>query len=108
MTLRSMKGYAAPPGHYDELGSGGGDAVHAHWEPFFASPEMTAPGLLAERWRGAERMIRENGVTYNVYGDPRGLDRPWPLDPIPAIVPAEEWRRLEAAPIPRPRPFDAI
>ena len=30
------------------------------------------------------KLLRENGVTYNVYGDPRGTDRPWELDPVQA------------------------
>ena len=30
-----------------------------------------------------ERQIRENGITYNVYADPKGADRPWEVDPLP-------------------------
>ncbi|HWK47272.1 MAG TPA: circularly permuted type 2 ATP-grasp protein [Stellaceae bacterium] len=99
--------FTAPSGHYNELGSSTG-ALHPHWQPFFASSEIATPGLLDERWRGAERMIRENGVTYNVYADPRGLDRPWPLDPIPMIVPATEWQALEKGLVQRARLLDAI
>jgi uncharacterized circularly permuted ATP-grasp superfamily protein len=32
------------------------------------------------------RRILENGVTYNVYADPKGADRPWELDPLPLIL----------------------
>ena len=42
-----------------------------------------------------ERAIRENGVTYNVYGDPQGIDRPWELDMVPLSSRADEWSRLE-------------
>ena len=45
--------------------------------------ELDAP-LAAKR----QQLIRENGVTYNVYGDPRGMDRPWQLDPIPLLIAA--------------------
>ena len=34
----------------------------------------------------ANAQIRENGVTYNVYGDPKGVDRPWELDPLPLLI----------------------
>ena len=45
---------------------------------------------IKRRWEEAQDLIRENGVTYNVYGDPRGMDRPWQLDPIPLLIaPAE-------------------
>ena len=42
-------------------------------------------GELTHRWEEARHLIRENGVTYNVYGDPRGMDRPWELDPVPLL-----------------------
>jgi uncharacterized circularly permuted ATP-grasp superfamily protein/uncharacterized alpha-E superfamily protein len=41
--------------------------------------------------------VRENGVTYNVYADPQGADRPWELDLLPMILSHEEWRGIEAA-----------
>ena len=42
------------------------------------------------------RLIIENGVTYNVYADPQGRDRPWQLDPLPLLIDHREWRELEA------------
>ena len=51
---------------------------------------------VAKNWRAAgrraEQRIRENGVTYNVYGDPLGMNRPWNLDAIPLLIPPAEWR----------------
>ena len=38
------------------------------------------------RWEESQDLIRQNGVTYNVYGDPRGMNRPWQLDPIPLLI----------------------
>ena len=32
------------------------------------------------------RMIVENGITYNVYADAQGRDRPWILDPLPYLI----------------------
>ena len=51
---------------------------------------------LSRRWGEAQHLIRENGVTYNVYGDPRGMDRPWQLDPIPHFIVAERSRAPRA------------
>ncbi len=56
---------------------------------------------MTRRWTQARQLIRENGVTYNVYGDPQGLDRTWQLDPIPFILPPEEWRQIETGLIQR-------
>jgi uncharacterized circularly permuted ATP-grasp superfamily protein/uncharacterized alpha-E superfamily protein len=41
------------------------------------------------------KLLEENGVTYNVYGDPDGLHRPWLVDTVPLIISAPEWRVLE-------------
>ena len=65
-------GYAPPAGGFDE-------ARNPHWAPFFASLDELGPAEIAHRWWDAQHLIRENGVTYNVYGDPRGAARPWQL-----------------------------
>ena len=43
-----------------------------------------------------ERQIRENGITYNVYADPKGADRPWEVDPLPLLIAPAEWAEIEA------------
>ena len=48
-------------------------------------------GELAHCWQQARRMIHENGVTYNVYADARGMERPWELDPLPWVIGPAEW-----------------
>lgn len=42
-------------------------------------------------------LLRENGVTYNVYGAAKDLERPWELDPVPLMMSIEEWQPLAAA-----------
>src|SRR5450756_262283 len=54
------------------------------------------PDELGRRWSRAERRIRENGITYNIYSDPLGANRPWKIDIVPLLISAEEWRFLEA------------
>src|SRR5262249_50066742 len=60
------------------------------------------------RWENGRRLIREHGVTYNVYGDPQGMDRPWALDLVPLLIAAEAWARLEAGLIQRARLLNLI
>ena len=72
-------------------------ALRAHWDPLVRA--LHGDGLArssAGAGRPARRLIHENGVTYNVYGDPRGMDRPWELDPIPLVLPRREWERARA------------
>ncbi|MGK4511453.1 circularly permuted type 2 ATP-grasp protein, partial [Klebsiella pneumoniae] len=51
---------------------------------------------LDRRWEQVRQLIRENGVTFNVYGAEDGMDRLWQLDPFPMIVHASEWSRISA------------
>jgi len=57
----------------------------------------TTPESMRELAQWVQRQVRENGVTYNVYADADGADRPWELDLVPLILPPEEWAGIEAA-----------
>ena len=102
-----LSGYQ-PRGHgHDELVAPGGD-LRPHYDTFVRSIEALGRHELASRWENAKRTIRDNGVTYNVYGDPEGVDRPWTLDMIPLVVPSSEWSRLEAALVQRARLLNSV
>src|ERR1700683_5474929 len=66
------------------------------------------PEELGRRWERAERRIRENGITYNIYSDTLGANRPWKIDIVPFLIPAEEWRFLEAGIVQRARLLSRI
>lgn len=95
-------GYSPAQGIYDEMSSAPG-VFRPHWDAYLASLSEIGSEELARRWRTARQRIRENGVTYNVYGDPLGMDRPWNLDAIPILISPTEWRELEAGLIQRAR-----
>jgi uncharacterized circularly permuted ATP-grasp superfamily protein/uncharacterized alpha-E superfamily protein len=80
---------------YDELLEPDG-SIREHWRALI--DHLANGGADAAR-RSVEltrRLIVENGVTYNVYADPQGRDRPWQLDPLPLLIAADEWRTIEA------------
>lgn len=87
--------YATQLGIYDEMYATENKAL-PHWERFMAALEAMGGEKLELRRREAQRLLRENGVTYNVYGDSQNLTRPWRLDPIPLLISSEEWRAIEA------------
>ncbi|MFT3829443.1 MAG: circularly permuted type 2 ATP-grasp protein [Opitutaceae bacterium] len=97
---RLLAGYRPVAGCYDELRDAAG-AVHPHWEPLVADLAGKSVAELQRRWETGGRFIRDQGITYNVHGEPDGLDRPWRLDPVPLVLSAEEWRPLETALIQR-------
>ncbi len=85
--------YAPRPTAYDESFDTDG-RPRAHQVELWRGLEALGASEISKRWEQGRRLIRENGVTYNVYGDPRGMDRPWVLDPIPLVISAEEWAKL--------------
>jgi uncharacterized circularly permuted ATP-grasp superfamily protein/uncharacterized alpha-E superfamily protein len=85
---------------YDEL-SDDGVTPRAHWAHLMESLQEIGPEELGRRWSRAERRIRENGITYNIYSDPLGANRPWKIDIIPFLIAADEWRFIEAGVIQR-------
>ena len=50
---------------------------------------------LNRRRANLQRQIRDNGVTYNVYADAEGPQRPWSLDLFPMLVSSQDWARIE-------------
>ena len=85
---------------YDESSSDG-VTPRPHWAHLMEWLRTIGPEELSQRWERAERRIRENGITYNIYGDPQGANRPWRIDIVPLLIPAEEWRFIEAGVIQR-------
>lgn len=102
-----LAGYAGLDSAYDELIEPTGE-VRLHWRTFVDGLDRLGPAEFGQRWREARDLLRENGVTYNVYGDPRGLDRPWQLDPLPLLLSPAETERLEAGLVQRVRLLEAI
>ncbi len=88
--------YAPGGPYFDEMVETGGE-VRGAWRTLADSLRRIGPDGLARRWQQGQRLIRDNGITYNVYGDPHGTDRPWPVDPIPMTIGEAEWARIDAA-----------
>ncbi|HLP09433.1 MAG TPA: circularly permuted type 2 ATP-grasp protein [Opitutaceae bacterium] len=97
---RLLAGYQPAADAFDELRDATG-AVRPHWEALVADLAGKSVAELQRRWETGRRFIRDQGITYNIYGEPDGLDRPWRLDPVPFVISAAEWRPLEAALIQR-------
>src|SRR3974390_2139336 len=95
MLLTALANYAGTAGRYDELIDVTG-AVRPHWRVLLERLQADWPDSARRGVELARRLVVENGVTYNVYADPQGKDRPWALDPLPVILTAAEWRDIES------------
>jgi uncharacterized circularly permuted ATP-grasp superfamily protein len=51
---------------------------------------------LAERERVRDAAFRQAGVTFTVYGEGEGIERTFPMDLVPRLIPADEWQTIEA------------
>jgi len=59
---------------------------------------------LAARQAAAELAIRQMGITFSVYSEAEGtIDRSWPFDIVPRIIPKKEWDQVEAGLVQRAR-----
>ena len=90
-----LSGYSALEGRYDEL-LAAPKQPRPHWEAFLRSLAAREGAEVGDTLALMEREIREHGITYNVYADPKGADRPWEVDPLPLILSAQEWEAIEA------------
>jgi uncharacterized circularly permuted ATP-grasp superfamily protein/uncharacterized alpha-E superfamily protein len=104
---RLLRDYKVTPGVYDEMLDPSG-AVREPYRRLLAELDQLGPEELQRRWDTGRRFIHEQGVTYNVYGDPLGMERPWELDSIPIMISAAEWGRLESALIQRAQLLNAV
>jgi len=99
--------YQPNAGYYDEMVAAQGN-LRPHWRPLIEPLEQMGEAGFARRWQEGRRVIRENGITYNVYSDPQSNPRPWPLDPLPLVLDSTEWAFLSAAIEQRARLLNAI
>ena len=65
------------------------------WTTFFNFLGTDGFYDLNHRSANLQRQIRDNGVTYNVYADADGPQRPWSLDLFPMIVSEQDWAKIE-------------
>ena len=83
-------------------------SLRAHWQPFIKMMDGLGRGEILTRSDHARRIIRENGVTHNVYGDSDGLARPWNLDLLPLLLYNAEWSALAESLSQRARLLNAL
>ena len=78
---------------FDELCLADGSA-RPQWLTVLDLLENTSPLDIEARLAGAQQHIRDEGITYTIYADPQGRDRPWALDELPLVLAAEDWAPL--------------
>jgi len=84
-----------PASFYDEMVDPV-QGVRPHYQPFDGWLKSQPADMLAAKRAESDLTFRRVGITFAVYGDDAGTERLIPFDIIPRIIPAKEWRTLEA------------
>jgi len=80
---------------YDEMVDATG-SPRPHYRRLFERLKQTEPDDFRRRKAMTDLSMRQDGVGFTVYRAEEGIERVWPMDPVPRIIPASEWRRIEA------------
>ncbi len=88
-----FEGYDPGP-FFDEAVDAEGLA-RPHYETLLRHLAEVTPGALAERESVRDAAFRSAGITFTVYGEGEGIERTFPMDLVPRIIPADEWAHLE-------------
>ena len=86
-------------GFYDEVVDVDG-AVRPHYRRLAGALSMLDPDDLARAERRRTSAFQTQGITFTVYGDDSdsagaGIERRFPMDLAPRVIPSEEWAHLE-------------
>ncbi len=106
----ALAGQLAAPvklGHYDELRDASG-ALRKPWQTFFSYLGEAGITGLPQSSETIDRLIQQNGITYNVYGDQQDQTRPWSLNALPMLITPADWRGISTSLQQRAKLLNAI
>ena len=81
-------------GSFDEVH--GPDGVRPHYLALMNRLTEIGDAELSDRLGLLDSFFRTLGITFAVSGHEGGLERTWPMDLVPRIIPTEEWTHIEA------------
>jgi uncharacterized circularly permuted ATP-grasp superfamily protein len=79
---------------YDEMFDGH-RRPRPHYQALYRRLQELSPDEFRRRKAMTDLSMLQEGVGFTVYRQEEGIERVWPMDPVPRIIPAGEWRRIE-------------
>ena len=106
--LADSAAYAPRDGFVDEVFAGPGTA-RDHAAGLVSTLDRMGRLVLMDLGRRRDEAFRQQGITFAI-SDPSGgaQDRPFPLDLVPRIIPAQEWNAIERGLVQRIRALNAF
>jgi uncharacterized circularly permuted ATP-grasp superfamily protein len=71
-------------------------APRPHYRGLVTTLESFTVDEIDRRERLQRISLVDQGITFTVYGEKEGIERIFPFDFVPRIIPAREWERIEA------------
>lgn len=99
--------YVPRPDRYDEAFDAEG-RPRGSWERLALAAHRASRAAITRRAQTIRRTVEQYGVTYNIYDDPQGTDRPWEVDVLPFVIGKEEWHFLANAIAQRARVLNRV
>jgi uncharacterized circularly permuted ATP-grasp superfamily protein len=87
-------GYA-PERFFDEVFTPDGE-IRSHYGSLVKRMGELTPDELTRRERLRDEAFRSQGITFTVYGEEDGIERTFPMDLLPRVIPADEWVMIES------------
>lgn len=84
------------------------NTIKPEWNYLLSSLSNIGIKGLNERQEKAKRILRDDGVTYNIYADSQSSNVHWELDLVPAIIGSEAWLKIESGLLERAELFNLI
>ncbi len=83
-----------PEALFDEIVSADGK-VREYYRPVAERFQGMTAEELEQKVKSIELLFLKQGITFTVYGDESGTERVFPFDPVPRVIPADEWETIE-------------
>jgi len=107
-SLEPLAGYDVPKGCRDELLDEHG-APRPYAAPLMATLKRIGPRALSAAGHRRDRIFMQQGITFEVASTVGELrDRPFPLDLVPRVLPAEQWTTIKRGLAQRIRALNAF
>jgi uncharacterized circularly permuted ATP-grasp superfamily protein len=78
---------------YDEMFAPG-SVVRPHYQNLYRRLRSLPPSEVRRRKVMTDLSMLQDGVGFTVYRQEEGIERVWPMDPVPRIIPAAEWDHI--------------
>jgi uncharacterized circularly permuted ATP-grasp superfamily protein len=83
-----------PGEFFDEMFEASG-TPRPHYSALHAALTRLSAADFRARCELADITLVNQGITFTVYGDAQGVEKPMPVDLVPRVIPPDEWKRVE-------------